>query len=138
MRNRNKKLLCWTLKFQQYSLDVQNRSCKQNLLPELLSRLVLRTAARLVGSSARFGQMSGYMQDVLHWLTYLQPIVYRVSALVRRCIEGLAPPYLRELCCSTVTNQHHISLHSSAQAELLVPPYANCYPTAPSLLCGWP
>ena len=34
--------------------------------------------------------------------------------LVRRCIEGLAPSYLRELCCSTVTIQRRISLRSSA------------------------
>src|SRR6218665_3179709 len=37
------------------------------------------------------------------------------------CIEGLAPSYLQELCCSTVTIQRRISLRSSAQAELLVP-----------------
>src|SRR6218665_2013582 len=61
------------------------------------------------------------MPDVLHWLPNPQPIVYRISALVRRCIEGLAPSYLRELCCSTVTIQRRISSHSSAQAELLVP-----------------
>src|SRR6218665_2017305 len=36
-------------------------------------------------------------------------------------IEGLAPSYLRELCCSTVTIQRRISLRSSAQAEFLVP-----------------
>src|SRR6218665_160629 len=66
-----------------------------------------------------FGWVSGYM--VLHWLPYPQRIVYRISALVRRCIEGLAPSYLRELCCSTVTIQRRISLHSSAQEELLVP-----------------
>src|SRR6218665_2263784 len=52
-------------------------------------------------------------------------------------IEGLAPSYLRELCCSTVTIQRRISLRSSAQAELLVPPNADCYRTAPGLLCGW-
>src|SRR6218665_2555672 len=61
------------------------------------------------------------MWDVLHWLPYPQRIVYRISALVRGCIEGLAPSYLRELCCSTVTIQRRISLRSSAQAELLVP-----------------
>src|SRR6218665_1738911 len=82
---------------------------------------VLRTAARLVGCIPRFGRVSGYMLDVLHWLLYPQRIVYRISALVRRCIEGLAPSYLRELCCSTVTIQRRISLRSSAQAELLVP-----------------
>jgi len=82
---------------------------------------VLRTAARIVGRIRRFGRVSGYMRDVLHWLPYPQRIVYRISALIRRCIEGLAPPYLRELCCSTATIQRRISLRSSAQAELLVP-----------------
>src|SRR6218665_3988229 len=51
---------------------------------------VLRTAARLVGRIPRFGRVSGYMRDVLHWLLYPQRIVYRISALVRRCLEGLA------------------------------------------------
>src|SRR6218665_2278117 len=81
---------------------------------------VLRTAAHLVGRIPRFGRVSGYMRDVLHWFPYPQRYVYRISALVRRCMEGLAP-YLRELCCSTVTIQRRISLRSSAQAELLVP-----------------
>jgi len=43
----------------------------------------------------KFHHASGYMQDVLHWLPYPQHIVYRVSALTRRCMAGLAPPYLR-------------------------------------------
>src|SRR6218665_3115414 len=59
---------------------------------------VLRTAARLGGRIPKFGRVSGYMRDVLHWLPYPQRIVYRISALVRRCMEGLAPFYLRELC----------------------------------------
>ena len=41
--------------------------------------------------------------------------------LVRRCIVGLAPPCLRELCCPTVAIQCRISLRSSVQAQLLVP-----------------
>src|SRR6218665_2152732 len=48
-------------------------------------------------------------------------MVYPMGALVRRCMEGLAPSYLQELCCSTVTIQRRNSLRSSAQAELLVP-----------------
>jgi exonuclease III len=82
---------------------------------------VLRTAARLVGRISKFGQVSVYMRDILHWLPYPQRITYRVSALVRRCIEGLAPPYLRELCRSTVAIQRRESLRSAVQAELLVP-----------------
>src|SRR6218665_665083 len=45
------------------------------------------------------------MRDELHWLPYPHHIVYRISALFRRCIEGLAPPYLREHCCSTTQVQ---------------------------------
>src|SRR6218665_1692546 len=82
---------------------------------------VLRTATGLVGRIPRFGQVSGYMRDVLHWLPYPQRSVYHISVLVRRSIEGLAPSYLRELCCSTVTIQRRISFRSSAQAEFLVP-----------------
>jgi len=82
---------------------------------------VLWTAARLVGRIPRFGRVSGYMRDVLSWLPYPQRIVYCISALVRYCIEGLAPSYLRELCWSTVTIQRRISLRCSAQAVLLVP-----------------
>src|SRR6218665_2339920 len=82
---------------------------------------VPRTAARLVGRIPRFGRVFGYIRDFLHWLPYPQRIFYRISALVRRCIEELAPSYLRELCCSTVTIQRRISLRSFAQAELPVP-----------------
>src|SRR6218665_1506688 len=48
-------------------------------------------------------------------------IAYRISALVRRCIERLAPPYLRGLCCSTMHVQRRHCLCSDVQAELIVP-----------------
>src|SRR6218665_2472682 len=77
------------------------------------------------------------MRDVLNWLSYPQRIVYGVSSLVQRCIEGLGRPYLIEFCCPTEANQRRISLRSSAQAELLVPLRADCYPTAPLFLRVW-
>src|SRR6218665_592916 len=57
---------------------------------------VLRTASRLVGRIPKFGRFSGYMWNVIQWLPCID---YRISALVRCCIECLAPSYLRELCC---------------------------------------
>jgi len=48
--------------------------------------------------------------------------------LVRHWTDGLAPPYLRELCCPTVAIQRLISL-----CGVTGPPYVNCYPS----LCGW-
>src|SRR6218665_3910393 len=66
-------------------------------------------------------RVSVYMRNILHWLHYPQCSVYCISALVQCCIEGLAPSYLRELCCPTVTIQRCISLRFSALALLLVP-----------------
>ena len=82
---------------------------------------VLRTAARLIGRIPKFGRVSEYMRDVLHWLPIQQRITYRVSALVWRCLEGLGPQYLRELCCPTSGIQWRSALRSADQALLLVP-----------------
>src|SRR6218665_2411538 len=41
---------------------------------------------------------SAYMLDVLHWLPLQQRIIFRIGAMVWRCILGLAPAYLRDLC----------------------------------------
>ena len=39
------------------------------------------------------------MRDVLYWLPAEQRISYRIASLVWRCLVGLAPVHLRELCC---------------------------------------
>src|SRR3984885_8445094 len=82
---------------------------------------VLRTAARLVGHIPKYGHVSEYMRDALHWLPFLQRTAYRIVALVWCCFEGLAPLYLRELCRSTVSVQGRSTLRSANKAELLVP-----------------
>src|SRR6218665_245308 len=69
----------------------------------------------------RVGLLATFDSPILHWLPYPQRIVYRITALVRRCIEGLAPPYLWEHCFPTVAIKCRISLRSSAQMELIVP-----------------
>src|SRR6218665_1477960 len=60
---------------------------------------VLRSVARLIGGIHKFGHVSQYMLGVLHWLPAEQRISYRIASLVWRCLVGLAPVYLRELCC---------------------------------------
>lgn len=56
-----------------------------------------------------------------YWLPFSQRTVYRVSALVWRCFEGLAPSYLQELCCPTFDVERQSTLRSANKAELLVP-----------------
>lgn len=82
---------------------------------------ILRSAARLIGHIPKFGHVSSYMRDVLHWLPSEQRIAYRVAALVWRCLLGLAPAYLRELCFPVLSARGSRSLRSSAQGLLLVP-----------------
>ena len=82
---------------------------------------ILRSAARLVGRIPKFGHVSQYMRDVLHWLPSEQRISYRLAALVWRCILGFAPAYLRELCCPVVSARGSQSLRSSEQGLLLIP-----------------
>src|SRR6218665_1400368 len=53
---------------------------------------VIGTAARLIGGIPRTGHVSAYMLDVLHWLPLQQRIMFRIGAMVGRCILGLARP----------------------------------------------
>jgi len=68
----------------------------------------------------KFVQVTVYIWNELLWLPYTHRIAYRISALVRRCIEGLAPPDLRELCCFTTQVQRRCGFCSAAQVELIV------------------
>ena len=61
------------------------------------------------------------MLEVLHWLPVCQRIEYRVAALVLRCLHGLAPTYLRELCCLISVVPGRRILRSAEKGVLMVP-----------------
>src|SRR6218665_3554653 len=81
---------------------------------------VLRTAAHLSGRIPKFGHVSRYMLDELHWLLQ-QRISYRIISLVWWSLLGLAPVYLRDLNHTTMGIPGHRSLRSTEQGLLLVP-----------------
>src|SRR6218665_3516957 len=60
---------------------------------------------------------------VLRWLPLLQRIIFRIliGALVWRCILGLAPAYLRDLCFPTPGTRGRSSLRSLEHGLLFVP-----------------
>src|ERR1043165_7109755 len=51
----------------------------------------------------------------------MQRILYRIIALVWRSLLGLAPTYLRDLCCPTVSAQGRRFLRSTEWGMLMVP-----------------
>ena len=68
----------------------------------------------------KFGCVSAYMRDVLHWLSVAQRISYRVAALVSRCILGCAPSYLSDLCRPVSDAVARRALRSATTGQLLV------------------
>src|SRR6218665_3025152 len=82
---------------------------------------VLRAAARMIGGVPKFGHISDYMRDVLHWLPVQQRIQYRISSIVWHCVLGNTPSYLLELFILTSACSGHRSLRSASKGDFLVP-----------------
>ena len=82
---------------------------------------VMRAAARLVGRIPRFGHVSDYMRDVLHWLPPQQRIFFRISSLVWHCVLGTAPSYLQVLLTLTSSCLGRSSLRSASRGDFMVP-----------------
>src|SRR6218665_2124364 len=61
------------------------------------------------------------MRDVLHWRPVSQRILYRITALVWRSVNGCAPSYLTDLCRPVSDLASRRALRSLARGELLVP-----------------
>ena len=81
---------------------------------------VLRAAARMIGGVPRFGHISDYMRDILHWLPVQQRIFYRISSIVWHCVLGNAP-YLLELFTLTSACSGRRSLRSASKGDFAVP-----------------
>ena len=81
---------------------------------------VLRAASRLVLQLPHRASVSDIMRRQLHWLEMPDRIWFKLCLLVFRCLHGLAPRYLSDLCMPAMVHTH---LRSSVTLErsLLVP-----------------
>src|SRR6218665_922215 len=75
----------------------------------------------MVGGVPKFGHISDYMRDVLHWLPVQQRIHYRISSIVWHCFLGNAPSYLLELFILTSASSSRRSLRLASKGDFLVP-----------------
>ena len=77
---------------------------------------VLRAAARLVLQLPHRSSVSGIMRGQLHWLEMPDRIRLKLyyTTLVYRCLHGLAPSYLSDLCTPATVHAH---LRSSVTLE---------------------
>lgn len=81
---------------------------------------VMHCAARLIHSSARYDHVTPLLID-LHWLSVPERIMFKLSTLVYRCLNGMGPQYL-------ASEFHRVSdltgrkrLRSSTTSLLIVP-----------------
>src|SRR6218665_870975 len=83
-------------------------------------RYITRTPS-IIGRIPKYGSVSAYMRDTLHWLPIARRISYRIAVLVWRCLLGSAPGYLCELWRPVSGLPGRRALRSSVIGKLLVP-----------------
>lgn len=81
---------------------------------------VQNTAARMVSGVRRCEHITPVLED-LHWLPISQRVVFKTALLVWKCVRGVAPVYLRDLCIPAAFVEGRQRLRSAATGALLVP-----------------
>ena len=64
---------------------------------------------------------SEFIRAELHWLPMHRRIAFKILMLMRNCLAGQAPVYLRELCVPVSSLPGRRSLCSAEQGDLVVP-----------------
>jgi len=78
---------------------------------------VQNAAARLITGTRKFDHVTPILRE-LHWLPVAQQIQYKIAMLVNKCLRGLAPTYLAELCRPVVHLIGRLHLRSAASGKL--------------------
>src|SRR5678816_2225674 len=72
--------------------------CGHNPIAHKSVAICAKCAARLIGGRPKFEHISGFIREELHWLPMQKRIEFKILMLMRNCLAGQAPVYLRELC----------------------------------------
>ena len=80
---------------------------------------VQNAAARMITGTRKFDHITPTLRQ-LHWLPVAQQIQYKIAMLVNKCLRGLAPPYLAELCRPVVhlTGRRHLRSADSGKLNV--------------------
>ena len=85
---------------------------------------VMNAAARIITRTRKFDSgLTRILHDKLHWLDVPQRIKFRLCVTVYKCLHGLAPPYLAELCHPVADIDGRRHLRSATRGQLDNPGY---------------
>jgi hypothetical protein len=82
---------------------------------------VLRSAARLVLRLSSCSSVTQLLRNRLHWLPVEQRVTFKLCTLAYKCINGLAPSYLANMCLNVSSVPGRARLRSAVAGELIVP-----------------
>jgi hypothetical protein len=83
---------------------------------------VLNAAARMVTGTRKYDRgLTHILRDKLHWLDIPRRVQYRLCVTVYRCLHGLAPPYLAEMCRPVAEVEGRCRLRSAVRGDLQQP-----------------
>jgi hypothetical protein len=83
---------------------------------------VMNAAARVITNTRKYDRgLTNILHKELHWLDVPQRIKYRLCVTVYRCLHGLAPPYLAELCTPVSEVEGCSHLRSASDGKLVKP-----------------
>src|SRR6218665_263648 len=104
-----------------YGAILKNSASYEKCSPFDQLQSVLNADARLIGGINKFGHISEFIRVELHWLPMHRRIAFKILMLMRNCLSGQAPVYLRELCVPVSSLPGRRSLRSAEQGDLVVP-----------------
>jgi len=83
---------------------------------------VQNAAARVVTGTRKFDHITPVLRQ-LHWLPVCQRITFKLAMITFKCLHGLAPSYLAEVCTpvSSVVGPGRWQLRSVNSGALVVP-----------------
>jgi len=77
-------------------------------------------AARMVSGVRQSEHITPVLEDLL-WLPVSQQVVFKTTLMVWKCVHGVAPAYLSDLCVPATAISGRQHLRSAANGTLLVP-----------------
>jgi len=77
---------------------------------------VLNAAARVVTGTQKFDWgLTQILHNELHWLNVPQRVIFKLCTIVYKCLHGLAPKYLADLCAPVAEVARRRQLRSASR-----------------------
>ena len=85
---------------------------------------VMNYAARIVSNTRKFEHgLTHVRHDILHWLDVPERVTFKLCMTVYKCLHGMGPIYLSEICRPSSSEAGRRHLRSANRGQLVVPRY---------------